>query len=68
MEAHSYTRRVLLASGAASVLLGWRGPELAAEPPSPKGDGQSDSKTIVIPVEGMVCFACAATVKGGQVS
>jgi copper ion binding protein len=63
VSANSHTRRVLLALVGASALLGWLGAALAAEPPSPKGEAQTDLKTIVIPVEGMVCFACAATVK-----
>jgi copper chaperone CopZ len=62
MVALASTRRMLLGLAAASVLLGIPGAGLAAEP-SPKGAAQADLKTIVIPVEGMVCFACAATVK-----
>jgi copper chaperone CopZ len=64
MLAIANARRLLLLSlAAASPLLGVPAPMLAAEPPPPKGEAQADAKTIVIPVEGMVCYACAATVK-----
>jgi mercuric ion binding protein len=61
--AHSYARRMLLVLAGASVLLGSAGRVFSAGPPSPKDEAHADLKTIVIPVEGMVCFACAATVK-----
>jgi copper chaperone CopZ len=63
MGALLYPRRMLLVLAGTSALLGAPGPAFAAETPPQKGDAQADLTTIVIPVEGMVCFACAATVK-----
>jgi copper chaperone CopZ len=63
MVAIANTRRLLLSLAAAFPLLGFPDAVLAAEPPPLKGEAQADAKTIVIPVEGMVCYACAATVK-----
>jgi copper chaperone CopZ len=63
MATRSCARRMLLVLAGASVLLGDPGSTFAADPPSPNGNAHAELTTIVIPVESMVCFACAATVK-----
>ncbi len=56
-EKLSQARRMLLAMAGAMFLLGTLTPGLAASVAA------AQSKTVVIPVQGMVCIACAGTVK-----
>ena len=62
-HALSYGRRMLLALAGSVLLLSAPWPVLAAGAPAAAPDSKSELKTIVIPVEGMSCVACAATVK-----
>ncbi len=61
--AHFHVRRALLVLAGAMVLLGSLPPELAAGAASLQAGRKIQLKTVVIPVEGMVCVACSATVK-----
>ena len=60
-------RRIALAFASAVLLLGSPtyvlAAVLAAETPAATSDNQPALKTIVIPVQGMACVVCAATVK-----
>jgi len=63
VHALSCARRLMLLAAGGLILLGslgqWPGAvALAAQPAT-----QSAVKTVVIPVEGMACIACAASVK-----
>jgi len=62
-SALSFARRMLLVFASAVFLFGSPGHALAAGAPSGASDNQPALKTIVIPVEGMACVVCAATVK-----
>jgi copper ion binding protein len=59
----SHRWRVLLVIAAALVLSGLPGPVLAAGTPAAVTDVQPSLKTVDIPVDGMACVVCAATVK-----
>ena len=59
----SYGRRMLLVSAGALLLLAPPWQVLAAGPAAAVTDSKPDLKTVVIPVEGMACISCAATVK-----
>jgi len=48
---------------AALVLLGTPSKAFSAGMPSAQSDQQIGPKLVVIPVEGMICISCAATVK-----
>ena len=63
LYALSYARRILFVLVGAALLLGSPGYVLAAGPSSAVSESKPDLKTVIIPVEGMVCVACAATVK-----
>jgi copper chaperone CopZ len=63
MATLAWTRRMVPAIVGASLLIAPLASAVAAEPAPPRGDAQARLTTVVIPVEGMVCFACAATVK-----
>src|SRR5216683_1823041 len=57
------TRMMMLALAAALVLLGTPSKAFSAGMPSAQSDQQIGPKLVVIPVEGMICISCAATVK-----
>ena len=59
----SYGRRMLLVLAGGVLLVGSPGHVLAVEVPSLVSDTKPGLKTVVIPVKGMVCVACAATVR-----
>ena len=59
----SYWQRVLLVLAAVFVLSGLPGPVLAAGTPAAVSDVKPSLKTVDIPVDGMACVVCAATVK-----
>jgi copper chaperone CopZ len=56
-------RRALLVLAGAMFLLGSLPLSLPTEAAGPQADQKIQVKTVVIPVEGMVCVACAGTVK-----
>jgi copper chaperone CopZ len=62
-DAQRRTRRLLLLAGGAIIVLGLVGQGLSAATPTAQRVAKSDLKTVVIPVEGMACVACAASVK-----
>lgn len=63
-SALSYGRRMMLVFAGVVLLFGSPGYALAAgTAASGSSDSEAALKTIVIPIEGMECVACAATVK-----
>lgn len=64
-SARSYAKWMMLVLAGAFLLLGspGRDPVLAAEAPATPPTSKAVLKTVVIPVEGMACVACAANVK-----
>lgn len=58
-----HVRRALLVLAGAMFLLGSPPSPLAAGATGPQADQKIQVKTVVIPVEGMACVACSATVK-----
>jgi copper chaperone CopZ len=56
-------RRFLLLAAGAIIVLGALAQGLSGTALAAQLAAKSDLKTIVIPVEGMACIACAATVK-----
>ena len=58
-----YGRRVVLIFAGAALLLGSPGYVLTAGAPSAVSETKPELKTVVIPVEGMACVACAARIK-----
>jgi copper chaperone CopZ len=59
----SFFRRIALVLASVISLLAPTGYVFAAAAPTPATDSQPALKTVVIPVEGMACVVCAATVK-----
>jgi copper chaperone CopZ len=59
----SQGRHLLLVLAAAFVLTGLAGPVRAADTPAAVSDVQPSLKTVDIPVDGMSCVVCAATIK-----
>src|SRR4051812_21340008 len=59
----SFWQRVLPVLAAVFVLSGLSGPVLAAGTPAAVSDVKPSLKTIEIPVDGMACVVCAATVR-----
>jgi copper chaperone CopZ len=62
-EALRCGRRLLLLVAGALIVLGSLGPALGTGALTAQPAVKSDLKTVVIPVEGMACIACAASVK-----
>jgi copper chaperone CopZ len=58
-----HVRRTLLVLAAAIYFLGSPSPALPAGGAGPQSDQTVHVKTVVIAVQGMVCFACAGSVK-----
>jgi copper chaperone CopZ len=61
--APAYVKRTLVALATSLFLAGSAGPALTAGPSSTQSGEKVQVKTVVIPVQGMACVACAATVK-----
>lgn len=59
----SFARRVVFAFAGVVFLFPSPASVLAAETPSAVSAREADLKTVIIPVEGMACIACAATVR-----
>lgn len=59
----AYGRRILLVIAAGVVLLGSPASMLTAVAQPKASESKRDLKTIVLPIEGMVCVACAASVR-----
>lgn len=56
-------KAMMFGLAAALVLLGMPGGTLAAGVLAEQSDQQIGPKSVVIPVEGMICISCAATLK-----
>lgn len=63
IDAQRRVRRFLLLAAGAIIVLGLAGQGLYAAAPPSQRVAKSDLKAVVIPVEGMACVACAASVK-----
>jgi len=59
----SFFRRIALVLASVISLLSPTGYVFAAGAPTAATDSQPALKTVVVPVEGMACVVCAATVK-----
>lgn len=63
LHAQQRARRFLLLAAGAIIVLALVGQGPSAAAPAAQRVAKSDLKTVVIPVEGMACIACAASVK-----
>lgn len=63
VDAQRRTRRFLRLAAGAIIVFGLVGQGFSAAAPAAQLVAKSDLKTVVIPVEGMACIACAASVK-----